>query len=141
MIYWTNYLHSGDKSHCYHMNLSFYPHQKLNACACQYRYMQRSPIGFFNPVTPSDPNFPVHTAHPVPWILSIPNLALILLSNPESRRSNEEKPASREICWGPYAVAFCHGRHVDRKIYLLENLLYMIYIYLVFCSFNLPRLE
>ena len=103
--------------------------------------MQGSPIGIFNPVTPSDPNFPVHTAHPLPWILSIPNLALILLSNPESRRSNEEKPASREICWGPYAVAFCHGRHVDRKIYLLENLLYMIYIYLVFCSFNLPRLE
>ena len=24
--------------------------------------------------------------------------------------------------------AFCHGSHVDRKIYLLDNLLYMIYI-------------
>lgn len=58
--------------------------------------MQGSPIEIFNPVTPSDPNFPVHTAHPVPWILSIPNLALILLSNPESQRSNEEKPASEK---------------------------------------------
>lgn len=90
--------------------------------------MQGSPIGFFNPVTPRDLNFPVHTAHPVPWVLSIPNLALILLSNPKSRPSNEEKPASRETCWGPYTVAFCHGSHVDRKIYLLDNLLYMIYI-------------
>lgn len=40
------------------------------------------------------------TSHLV-CLLSVPNLALILLLDPESRASNKGNPGSRKIYWGP----------------------------------------
>ena len=67
-------------------------------------------MGFFNPVIPTQ-NF-VQSRNPIfifgipphrqlRGILSIRNLAPILLYNPESRASNKGNPGTRETYWGP----------------------------------------
>ena len=52
----------------------------------------------------------VISASRIPCILSIPNLTLILLENPESRPSNKANPGSRETLRGGKKTKRCEKR-------------------------------
>ena len=80
-------------------------------CPAKKREKQKNEAGtanqywFFNPVI-----LMVISASRIPCILSIPNLTLILLENPESRPSNKANPGSRETLRGGKKTKRCEKR-------------------------------
>ena len=80
-------------------------------CPAKERKKQKKEAGtanqywFFNPVI-----LMVISASRIPCILSIPNLTLNLLENPESWPSNKANPGSREILRGGKKTKGCEKR-------------------------------